>query len=193
MKLVCIGDSLTYGYDVPPGRGWVSLLARELRMRILNRGACGDTTAGMRLRFSRDVLDERPDWVCIMGGSNDILLDITSNATRANIAAMVRQARQADIGVILGIPPLTRPESCWYGWQAAADVVRHNDSITAYRQWILEQFPQPDIGHIDFYEAFCQAGQEVGSQLYADGIHPNERGYELFARTAAVVLRQCCI
>jgi lysophospholipase L1-like esterase len=72
-------------------------------------------------------------------------------------------------------------------------VVRHNDSITAYRQWILEQFPQLDIGHIDFYEAFCQAGQEVGSQLYADGIHPNERGYELFARTAAVVLRQCCI
>ena len=29
MKIVCLGDSLTTGYNLAPGEGWVDLLNRE--------------------------------------------------------------------------------------------------------------------------------------------------------------------
>ena len=43
MKIVCLGDSLTYGYGVPRKDGWVSLAARATGHTLVNRGVSGDT------------------------------------------------------------------------------------------------------------------------------------------------------
>lgn len=37
MKLVCIGDSLTYGYGVPSNACWVELLNKNLGWNTLNK------------------------------------------------------------------------------------------------------------------------------------------------------------
>ena len=71
MKLICIGDSLTFGYGVRPSQRWTRLCAQETGWEIVNEGISGDTTGGMLARFSADVLPERPDAVLMMGGAND--------------------------------------------------------------------------------------------------------------------------
>ena len=73
MKLVCLGDSLTYGYGVPRRDCWVSRVAECTGHTLVNRGINGDTSGGMLARFGRDVLDERPDRVLLLGGANDII------------------------------------------------------------------------------------------------------------------------
>lgn len=55
MKIVCLGDSLTYGYGVPRKDGWVSLAAQATGHTLVNKGVSGDTTGGMLARFARDT------------------------------------------------------------------------------------------------------------------------------------------
>ena len=43
MKIVCLGDSLTYGYGVPRKDGWVSLAAQATGHTLVNKGVSGDT------------------------------------------------------------------------------------------------------------------------------------------------------
>ena len=56
MRLLCLGDSLTYGYDVSHEKGWVSLAAAALRWEADNHGMCGDTTWGMLTRLRQLTL-----------------------------------------------------------------------------------------------------------------------------------------
>ena len=79
-KLICLGDSLTFGAGVTRRDCWTSLVQRECGWTVVNRGISGDTTGGMLVRLHRDVLgpalEERRCGgdcrVLVMGGSNDI-------------------------------------------------------------------------------------------------------------------------
>ena len=95
MKVVCLGDSLTYGYGVPRKDCWASLTAARTGHTLVNRGVNGDTTGGMLARFGRDVLEERPQRVLLMGGANDIIYGGSDAPARLNLMAMVRQAEAA--------------------------------------------------------------------------------------------------
>ena len=69
-NIVMLGNSLTE-------RGfWAEYFQGK---RVLNRGIGGDCISGMITRFGRDVLNERPDRVLIMGGANDLLFSKISN------------------------------------------------------------------------------------------------------------------
>ena len=47
MRMICIGDSLTYGFGVPVESSWVEILNRESRAQVINKGISGDTSGGM--------------------------------------------------------------------------------------------------------------------------------------------------
>ena len=38
MKLLCIGDSLTFGYETEFSKKWTSLLEKELNLEVINFG-----------------------------------------------------------------------------------------------------------------------------------------------------------
>ena len=81
MKLICIGDSLTFGYGVRPSQRWTRLCAQETGWEIVNEGISGDTTGGMLVRLrallaERDICVQRP-LVLLMGGANDIFFSGT--------------------------------------------------------------------------------------------------------------------
>ena len=51
--LVVVGDSISAGYGVPTGRGWVNLLQAKVAPAghvVVNASVSGDTTAGSRDR-----------------------------------------------------------------------------------------------------------------------------------------------
>jgi len=81
---VLIGDSITdCGRRDPAvgplGNGYVAyfvdlVTARhpERRIRFVNRGISGDTVRDLEARWEADVLAERPDWLSVMIGINDL-------------------------------------------------------------------------------------------------------------------------
>jgi lysophospholipase L1-like esterase len=87
-KIVIMGDSITdagrtqpvgEGLFNPYGIGWVNVLVGlvgavypERRLRIVNMGTSGNTVRDLYSRWERDVLNQLPDWVVVMIGTNDV-------------------------------------------------------------------------------------------------------------------------
>lgn len=187
MKLLCLGDSLTYGFDVRPDQSWTALVSAKSLIHIDNEGQCGDTTTGMVYRLHQLDLS-RYDAFFVMGGSNDILLDGDLENICRNIGIIVTTFKRQGKPVYLGIPPLTQTESAMYGWQNAKDVEKHNDQLRQYRQWLLSYGKETECIVIDFYEALLEAKRWTGRNLYADGVHPNAEGYAVLARKVLKVM-----
>jgi acyl-CoA thioesterase-1 len=104
--VLIVGDSLSAEYGLPRGSGWVALLeqrlARERKdVRVVNASVSGDTTFGGRSRLPALLAQHRPTHVIIELGGNDALRGLALDATRANLAWMTQQAKQAGARVLL--------------------------------------------------------------------------------------------
>ncbi|MBP3735537.1 MAG: GDSL family lipase [Lachnospiraceae bacterium] len=186
MKIVCLGDSLTAGYNIRPQDCWVSLLNDEGSCEWINRGICGDTTAGMLVRLERDVLAESPEMVLIMGGDNDILISAQSMTARANIMAMVQHCVHSGIKPVIGIPYEIRflsPE-----WLAAAgdDIDALHRESAAFIAWLRSYVKAFSLRHVDFDAAFSESKRT--GLIQPDGLHPTVAGNERMAEAVRAAL-----
>ena len=111
--LLVVGDSISAGYGLARGEGWVDLLAARLaekgqRERVINASISGDTTAGGRARLPALLREHRPSIVVIELGGNDALRGGNLQATRENLDAMVAasQAARAKVLIVgMKVPP----------------------------------------------------------------------------------------
>lgn len=106
-KVVFIGDWITYG--------WASAFAANPNW--INQGAPGEgllgkgDSSGTLARFQSDVVNRHPEIVHIMIGSSDADEDHDANfqltlpSFLSNLDAMVKEAKAANIKVILGVEP----------------------------------------------------------------------------------------
>ena len=75
IRLLALGDSLTAGYGLPGGEGFVpklqaALAARGRSVRVIDAGVSGDTTAGGLARLDWALAD-RPQAAIVSLGGND--------------------------------------------------------------------------------------------------------------------------
>ena len=98
--LLVVGDSISAGYGLASGQGWVSLLAERLRRegyphRVVNASISGDTTAGGRARLPALLSQHKPQVVILELGGNDALRGGDLAATRSNLDTMVGAVQSA--------------------------------------------------------------------------------------------------
>jgi acyl-CoA thioesterase-1 len=104
--LLVVGDSISAGYGLASGDGWVTLLADRLKRegyayRVVNASISGDTTAGGRARLAALRAQHKPRIVVIELGGNDALRGGNLDVTRANLDAMVSAVRKTGAGALL--------------------------------------------------------------------------------------------
>lgn len=185
MKIVCLGDSLTYGYGNARRDIWTNLAAQSLGIEIVNKGINGDTSGGMLSRFNRDVLDEKPAAVSVVCGANDIFASPAVDNLRANVFAMRHLAANAQIVFILGTLPPIVAEKVPQGWADFADMLLADKLCGEYSQWVKSFCKAFGAFEIDFRSLF-----ENKPSLYLDGLHPNKEGQRLMADLAAQTFRE---
>ena len=186
MKLVCLGDSLTYGYGVPRRDCWVSLAEARTGHTLVNRGLNGDTAGGMLSRFGRDVLDEKPDRVLLMGGANDIIFGGSDAPARSALAAMAHQAAANRIRPMIGLPPPVYAEGIPEPWLALTDYKRLLPVFSAYRDWLMRFTGTFGFQTVDF--AVPGLLPPEGRAHYLDGLHPDREGHRLMAEAMIAAL-----
>ena len=120
MKVICLGDSFTFGFGVKKQDCWVSRLDID-GYSFVNKGINGDTTSGMLARFERDVVSENPNYVLITGGVNDFISGSSLQIPQNNYMAMVHQAFHRKIIPIVGISPGFDPDLMRKDWAAFQD------------------------------------------------------------------------
>ena len=170
IRLLALGDSLTAGYGLPAGQGFVprleaALRARGRNVRVLDAGVSGDTTAGGLARLDW-ALAERPHAVLLELGGNDGLRALPPRDSRANLAAILDRLAARNIPVLL------------------AGMVAPPNLGTEYGREFLSTFAdlareRPDVVYYPFFLDGVAAEQSLNQP---DGIHPNARGVEEVVR-----------
>jgi len=104
--ILVVGDSLSAGYGLAPGQGWVSLLQQRLKKegyghRVVNASVSSETTDGGVQRLDRALATHRPGIVIIELGGNDGLRGLPVSRVRANLELLVTKSRAAGAEVLL--------------------------------------------------------------------------------------------
>lgn len=176
--VLAFGDSLYAGYGLADGQSLPSLLQGDLREQginatVVNAGVSGDTTAAGRRRFAfaLDSLERAPDLILLGLGGNDVLRQIAPAETRANMEAMLDEAKRRGIPVVLT------------GMQAPPNL--GPDYATAFnRIWPdLAQDYGSELDPFILQNVIGQAGL-----MQTDFIHPNAEGVAVIADRLTPIL-----
>lgn len=181
MRSLCLGDSLTYGYGVKPDENWVFLLNTPCST-FINRGINGDTTGGMLARFCSDAVQEKPNYLFLAGGINDLIAGLSETIPQANYYAMIHQAFHHNmIPVVCTCLPLI-PEEARGKWPEFTSFELVCERYKALREWLLNFCMAYDLLHVDFYGEFEKVlSQNPGKNFYLDGVHPTAEGHQIMA------------
>lgn len=172
--LVLIGDSLTFGYGVPKKHSWVYNLSTELSINIINKGINGDTTPSMLSRFYSHVTTNNPDFIFIMGGTNDLLSGRTVDSIISNIEEMIKDSLGKTI--FLGIPPCIIEKMAQNLFMPSSFYTHCSNNLPVLRTKLIELCKKYSIKYVDFYALSIN---NLEKSIFLDGIHLNSLGNNL--------------
>ena len=189
--LVCFGDSLTAGYqvqavtgmplpDVPYGgflQEWLGV-----RGRVSVKGICGETTSDMMTRFSRDVIDVRPSYTVILGGTNDLGWNAAPSTIMTNLERFYTMALAAGIQPVGVTVPSLRAEGHG-GGPLPAWLQEHLQYRLELNGLITERCERLHMPCVDLFQGTSEPPSSLlAARFSSDGLHLNDAGYLMFAR-----------
>ena len=169
MKVICFGDSNTYGYDPRSRFGgryekegrWVELLAEKTGWEILNEGMNGREIPGRSIPLPDDA-----DLLIVMLGTNDLLQGREVDAVTARMERFLRGLDLPREKLLLTAPP-PMERGAWVGTQALVDAsVRLGRSYRALAEGLGISFADAGAWQIP---------------LCFDGVHFTQAGHKAFA------------
>ncbi len=180
IKIVAMGDSITAGYpgfsspieSPPDGAGdersqYEYWMVKEHRdWMVLNRGINGERTDHMVARFEKDVADERPNLVVVLGGINDVYQGFTAKFVTLNLSRMYTLALDASIV----------PVACTvlpYNMIEEQEASVRND----VNAWIERESAKLGIPFCDTARVASDPGDPDRLFSTPDGYHPDVRCY----------------
>jgi acyl-CoA thioesterase I len=105
IRLVVLGDSLTAGLGLPPGKAFPDRLQAALRAKgwdvtVLNAGVSGDTTADGLQRYDWAVPADA-DALIVELGANDMLRGLKPEDTKQALSAILDKAQAAHLPTLI--------------------------------------------------------------------------------------------
>ncbi|HIJ38478.1 MAG TPA: arylesterase [Rhodospirillaceae bacterium] len=163
IRIVCLGDSLTAGFNLPaadafPAQLQQALASRGLSVTVLNAGVSGDTSAGGLARLDW-MLADHPDYAIVELGINDALRGIDPKVTYANLDAILSRLQSSGVKVLLA--GMLAPRNLGVPFVEAFDAI----------------YPRLQKTHqVPLYPFFLDSVAMQPTLLQEDGLHPNRQG-----------------
>jgi lysophospholipase L1-like esterase len=179
LLIAAFGDSLTVGFQSPSMEEpwyletpYTEFLKEKMGSKadFVVKGVSGELTEDMLRRFDRDVLALKPDYVIILGGTNDLGWSVELSIIMSNLYYMYKTALDAGIiPVAVTVPSL-----------------RGYDPLIAPRvtlnKMIKENAKGLNIPIADYFSASCETPvQRLAIEYSNDGLHLSTKGYQLLA------------
>ncbi len=169
MKIICFGDSNTYGYDPRSIFGsrydscnrWVEILGARTGWQVCNMGENGREIPRSPVSFPQDT-----DLLILMLGTNDILTGWTPRDASGKMERFIRGLELSREKLLLIIPPPVTRGS----WVPNRVLIDACVSLGRYYRELAA-----DLGI-----AWADAGEWNIPMAY-DGVHFTEQGHGLFA------------
>lgn len=190
--ILCFGDSLTAGYQAPGPthpRGEETPYGLVLQERIGKRalveisGICGEVTGEMVLRFRADVLDRRPQWVIILGGTNDLGWNAEPAEIMRNLVNMYESARGASIVPVPVTVPSIRVDVDKDNREAVSWLAAHIERRRRLNGLIADYADRKGLSWFDLFTATAEPESLMLAEPYSnDGLHLTTSGYRRFGQ-----------
>ena len=185
-RLLCFGDSNTYGYDprsffgdrYPKEDRWTGILDSQMEWTILNAGQNGREipTHPDQIAQVRALLElERPDCLLVMLGSNDLLAHagFTAEDAAARMEQFLKQLPKQS--TLLIAPPAMAPGAWVTEERLVTESIRLAECFRALAARLGIYFADASAWHIP---------------LAYDGVHFTEAGHHLFAQKLSSCLTE---
>lgn len=169
--VLALGDSLTAGYGAKAEESYPAQLATLTGWQVINAGVSGDTSAEALARLPA-LMQEKPALVLLSIGGNDFLRRQPEAQTRANIGQIIERVQASGTPLVLvAVPHLS--VGALFG--SPAEHPLYEDLARQYQVPLMQDGWSPILGE---------------NSLKSDQIHPNARGYRLFAEKMADFLAE---
>ena len=162
-RLLVLGDSLAAGWGLDPGDSFSVRLETRLRalghrVRVINGGVTGDTSAGGRARLVWALAD-KPDSAIVELGANDGLRGLDPAVTFANLDNIVKNLKAAGIRVLVAGMRAPPNLGCDYGaeFNAVFPRIAKKHGVALYPFFLAGAAARPGLNQ-------------------SDGMHPNQKG-----------------
>ena len=187
MKILCFGDSNTYGYDprsyfgsqYPAEYRWVDLLAQKLGCKAVNAGENGreiPRREGELQRFDLMLSNQKPmDLLIVMLGGNDLLQGNSVEIVVQRMEVFLARIPLEKAQIVLIAPPLMKPGTWVTDERLLEDCVRLNAAYGTVAQKLGVHFVDATDWDID---------------VTFDGVHYSEKGHKTFAKNLYLALSQ---
>jgi acyl-CoA thioesterase-1 len=164
--ILALGDSLTAGFGLNGRESFPSRLEMALRsgghkVRVINGGVSGDTTAGGLARLNW-LMQDRPDLVIVELGGNDAIRGLDPAGTRNNLEQIIRRIKKQGVQLIL------------------AGMIAPPNMGAIYSTQFNAIFPDlARIHNVPLYGFFLDGVIQDPTLNLPDGIHPNAAGIDV--------------
>ena len=171
-EVVVLGDSLTAGLGLPPGKAFPERLQAALRAKgwdveVLNAGVSGDTTGDGLARYDWSVPTDA-DALIVELGANDMLRGLAPEATKKALSAILDKARAARLPTLIA------------GMRAAPNLGAE------YGREFSAIYPALAQAHnVALYPFFLDGVAGDAKLNQADGMHPTAEGVEAIVNRIA--------
>ena len=164
--VLAFGDSLTFGTGAGTGESYPEVLSGLIGRTVVNAGVPGEVSTDGLLRLPALLDREQPALLLLCHGGNDQLQRLDPARLADNLRAMIREARDRNIAVVLIAVPAPglslRPLPMYAGIAGESGLAADLETVA-------------DI---------------LGDRaLKSDYIHPNAAGYRRLALAVADLLR----
>jgi len=202
-RIVGFGDSITRGYGVADGEGWVERLAGDLRgdpatatIAVFNAGGNANTSAEGLARFERDILPHLPALVLIEFGGNDAVDDerhVSVDRFEENVREIHRRVTAGGGSIILvTFPPII---NAWHGAGAKPYYLERGGldrEVERYRERtrILARQLKVPLFDLDRFLRDRIAADGAATVIDPDGVHLTPAANRLVAERVQAFLRE---
>jgi acyl-CoA thioesterase-1 len=183
VKIVALGDSLTYGWMVD--KGFLDYLKEMLAVKypgslitIINRGIPGDTAEGGLHRLEHHVLKSEPDLVFIQFALNDAFSGYPVERFQRNIESIIGKIINETSSELLLMTSVALEEN--EQWIA--------EKFYSTLQQIAEKEEMQIVCVHEYWERKMGEGTAFDTLVQADRVHPTTAGYRLMAEAVMEVL-----
>ncbi len=181
-RVVFMGDSITDSWDDPKYGGFFP------GQPYIDRGISGQTTPQMLIRFRPDVIALEPKIVVILAGTNDIAGNtgpMSLAAIEDNLTSMFDLAHANGIRVVFAsVLPISDYEKTKDGQPIIRSKQRPPEQILALNAWMKKYAALHGQIYLDYYSAMADDKGFLKEELSEDGLHPNQKGYDIMAPLA---------
>jgi len=193
MKILCFGDSITFGEIDTKKGGWVDQLKNDFirlyadsirqEITVYNLGVGGETTDGLRARFATEfnarIVKGQRTLVIFSYGTNDIVIHKNKNTVPIvyfvrNIKSCIDLVKSSDTSVIISsLIPISDPCD---GAINQHNKLRYSKDIKIYNVALKVLAKENNCLYLDIYHEF---NKDKNQLLSKDGVHPNAEGHRL--------------